>query len=163
MQIAPDGDKLTGRAADIMVFQGLKKVVIGEAKGGEIVVVGGLEEIHIGSTITDPANPKPIDPVIVDEPTVQMSFAVNNSPFAGREGKFVTSRNLRDRLYKELETNVALKVTDTGSPDTLLVAGRGELHLAVLIETMRREGYELQVSHPEVIFQTEHCIKKKPF
>ncbi|HEX9504219.1 MAG TPA: translational GTPase TypA [Patescibacteria group bacterium] len=163
MQIAPDGAKLTGRAADIMVFQGLQKISIDEATAGEIVSVAGLEEITIGSTITDPANPKQIDPVIVDEPTVQMSFAVNNSPFAGREGKFVTSRNLRDRLYKELETNVALKVTDTGSPDTLLVAGRGELHLAVLIETMRREGYELQVSQPEVIFKTEDGIKKEPF
>jgi GTP-binding protein len=117
----------------------------------------------IGSTITDPANPKQIDPVTVDEPTVQMSFAVNNSPFAGREGKFVTSRNLRERLFKELETNVALKVTDTSSPDTLAVAGRGELHLAILIETMRREGYELQVSQPEVIFKIEDGVKKEPF
>ncbi len=163
MQIAPDAAKLSGRATDIMVFQGLQKLSVEEASAGEIVSVAGLEEITIGSTITDPANPKQIDPVTVDEPTVQMSFAVNNSPFAGREGKFVTSRNLRDRLYKELETNVALKVTETGSPDTLLVAGRGELHLAVLIETMRREGYELQVSQPEVIFKTEDGVKKEPF
>ena len=163
MQIAPDTARLTGKATDIMVFQGLQKTSIEEASAGEIVSVAGLEEITIGSTITDPANPKQIDPVTVDEPTVQMSFAVNNSPFAGREGKFVTSRNLRERLYKELETNVALKVTDTPSPDTLLVAGRGELHLAILIETMRREGYELQVSQPEVIFRLEEGVKCEPF
>ncbi len=163
MQIAPDGAKLSGRVVDISVFQGLQKQSIEEASAGEIVSVAGLEEITIGSTITDPANPKQIDPVIVDEPTVQMTFSVNNSPFAGREGKFVTSRNIRDRLYKELETNVALKVTDTGSPDTFLVAGRGELHLAVLIETMRREGYELQVSQPEVIFREEDGKKTEPF
>src|SRR3989344_192352 len=163
MQIAPDGAKLTGRATDISVFSGLQKQSVEEAQAGEIVSVAGLEEITIGSTITDPANPKQIDPITVDEPTVQMSFAVNNSPFAGREGKFVTSRQLRERLYTELETNVALKVTDTGSPDTLLVAGRGELHLAILIETMRREGYELQVSQPEVIFKVEDGVKKEPF
>ncbi|HEX5429838.1 MAG TPA: translational GTPase TypA [Patescibacteria group bacterium] len=163
MQIAPDGTRLSGRATDISVFAGLQKQSVEQALAGEIVSVAGLEEITIGSTITDPANPKQIDPVTVDEPTVQMSFAVNNSPFAGREGKFVTSRNLRDRLYKELETNVALKVTDTSSPDTFLVAGRGELHLAVLIETMRREGYELQVSQPEVIFHDVDGIKSEPF
>jgi GTP-binding protein len=163
MQIAPDGAKLSGRATDISVFAGLQKLSIEQADAGEIVSVAGLEEITIGSTITDPANPKQIDPVTVDEPTVQMSFAVNNSPFAGREGKFVTSRQLRERLFKELETNVALKVTETGSPDTLLVAGRGELHLAILIETMRREGYELQVSQPEVIFKEEEGVKKEPF
>jgi GTP-binding protein len=163
MQIAPDQTKFTGRVVDISVFSGLAKQSIEEASAGEIVSVAGLEEITIGSTITDPANPKQIDPVTVDEPTVQMSFSVNNSPFAGREGKFVTSRNIRDRLYKELETNVALKVTDTGSPDTLQVAGRGELHLAILIETMRREGFELQVSQPEVIFKEENGKKTEPF
>ena len=163
MQISPDGTKLAGRATDIMVFQGLQKISLEQADAGEIVSVAGLEEMTIGSTITDPANPKQIDPVTVDEPTVQMSFAVNNSPFAGREGKFVTSRKLRDRLYKELETNVALKVSDTASPDTLLVAGRGELHLAILIETMRREGYELQVSQPEVIFHDIDGVKSEPF
>ena len=163
MQIAPDGAKFSGRATDISVFSGLQKQSIEEATAGEIVSVAGLEDITIGSTITDPTNPQQLDPVMVDEPTVQMTFAVNNSPFAGREGKFVTSRNLRDRLYKELETNVALKVTDTGSPDTMLVAGRGELHLAILIETMRREGYELQVSQPEVIFKEEDGVRKEPF
>ncbi len=163
MQINADGTRLQGRATDISVFQGLQKISINEASAGEIVSVAGLEEITIGSTITDPANPKQLATVNIDEPTVQMTFAVNNSPFAGKEGKFVTSRQIRERLYKELETNVALKVTDTGSPDTLLVAGRGELHLAVLIETMRREGYELQVSQPEVIFKEENGVKTEPF
>jgi GTP-binding protein len=163
MQISPDGTRSSGRAVDISVFQGLQKASVEEASAGEIVSVAGLVDMTIGSTITDPANPKQIPPVLIDEPTVQMTFSVNNSPFAGREGKFVTSRNLRDRLFKELETNVALKVTETGSPDTLLVAGRGELHLAVLIETMRREGYELQVSQPEVIFKDVDGIRMEPF
>lgn len=163
MQISPDGSKLTGRVTDISVFKGLQKESVEEASAGEIVSIAGLEEISIGSTITDPLNPGQLDPVTVDEPTVQMTFSVNNSPFAGREGKLITSRNIRDRLYKELETNVAMKVTETGSPDTFLVAGRGELHLAVLIETMRREGYELQVSQPEVIFREENGMKTEPF
>src|SRR3989344_4185899 len=159
MQISPDGSKLTGKVTDISLFKGLQKESVEEASAGEIVSVSGLEEISIGSTITDPLNPGQLDPVTVDEPTVQMTFSVNNSPFAGREGKLITSRNIRDRLYKELETNVAMKVAETGSPDTFLVAGRGELHLAVLIETMRREGYELQVSQPEVIFREHNGVK----
>jgi len=163
MQIAPDGARLTGKVMDISIFSGLQRVSVEEATAGEIVSVAGLDEITIGSTITDPLNPKQIDPVTVDEPTVQMTFAVNNSPFAGREGKFVTSRNLRERLSKELETNVALRMTETASPDTFLVAGRGELHLAILIETMRREGFELQVSQPEVIFKVEDGVKMEPF
>jgi len=163
MQISPDGSKLTGKVTDISLFKGLQKESVEEASAGEIVSVSGLEEISIGSTITDPLNPGQLDPVTVDEPTVQMTFSVNNSPFAGREGKLITSRNIRDRLYKELETNVAMKVSETGSPDTFLVAGRGELHLAVLIETMRREGYELQVSQPEVIFREHNGVKTEPF
>ncbi len=163
LQIAPDGARLTGKVVDISLFSGLQKQSVEEASAGEIVSVAGLDEISIGSTITDPANPRQLPPVIVDEPTVQMTFTVNNSPFAGREGKFVTSRSLRDRLFKELETNVALRVADTGSPDTFLVAGRGELHLAILIETMRREGFELQVSQPEVIYHEDGGIKKEPF
>ncbi len=163
LQITPSGDLNPGRATDIAVFKGLVKESVEEALSGEIVSVAGLENISIGSTITDPANPQRLDPVKVDEPTVQMTFGVNNSPFAGKEGKQVTSRNIRDRLYKELETNVALKVTETGSPDTYLVAGRGELHLAVLIETMRREGFELQVSQPEVIFHEIEGVKSEPF
>lgn len=163
MQIAADETKSTGRATDISIFQGLQKISVEEATAGEIVSVAGLEDITIGATITDPLNPKQIPPVSIDEPTVQMTFSVNNSPFAGREGKLITSRNIRDRLVKELETNVAMKMTETGSPDTFLVAGRGELHLAVLIETMRREGYELQVSQPEVIFKEVDGIKMEPF
>lgn len=163
MEMTADGLLRTGKATDISVFKGLLKESVEEASAGEIVSVAGLEEITIGSTITDPKNPQQLDPVQVDEPTVQMSFSVNNSPFAGREGKYVTSRNIRDRLMKELETNVAMKVTETGSPDTMLVAGRGELHLAVLIETMRREGFELQVSQPEVIFREENGVQTEPF
>ncbi len=163
LQIAPDNQMYPGRATDVSIFQGLQKESVEEATAGEIVSVAGLEEISIGSTITDPNNPQRMDPVKVDEPTVQMTFGVNNSPFAGREGKLITSRNIRDRLFKELETNVALKVTETGSPDTFQVAGRGELHLAILIETMRREGYELQVSQPEVIFREENGVKTEPF
>jgi GTP-binding protein len=163
MLISPDGQRSTGRATDISVFQGLQKQSVEAADAGEIVSVAGLENVNIGATITDPNNPQQLDPVSIDQPTVQMTFAVNNSPFAGREGKYVTSRNIRDRLFKELETNVAMKVTETGSPDTLLVAGRGELHLAVLIETMRREGYELQVSQPEVIFREIDGVKCEPY
>ena len=163
MQIAPDGKRSAGRVIDVSLFKGLLKESVEEASAGEIVSVAGLEDISIGSTITDPTNPKQLDPVKVDEPTVQMTFGVNNSPFAGREGKLVTSRNIRDRLLKELETNVALRLTETGSPDTFLVAGRGELHLAILIETMRREGFELQVSQPEVIYRDINGVKSEPF
>ncbi|OGE82172.1 MAG: GTP-binding protein TypA [Candidatus Doudnabacteria bacterium RIFCSPLOWO2_01_FULL_44_21] len=163
LQIAPDDEMFPGRAIDLSVFKGLEKESVDEATAGEIVSVAGLEEVSIGSTITDPADPKKMDPVHVDEPTVQMTFSVNNSPFAGQEGKFVTSRNLHDRLFKELETNVALKVSETGSPDSYQVAGRGELHLAILIETMRREGFELQVSQPEVIFHEKDNVRSEPF
>jgi GTP-binding protein len=163
LEITPTGEKIPGKAVDISIFQGLKKESVDEATAGEIVSVAGLTEISIGSTITDPVNPKVLPTITIDEPTVQMTFAVNNSPFAGREGKFVTSRNLRERLFKELETNVALKVEETQSADTFLVAGRGELHLAILIETMRREGFELQVSQPEVIMHEEDGIKTEPF
>lgn len=163
LEITPTGEKIPGKAVDISIFQGLQKQSVDEATAGEIVSVAGLSKISIGSTITDPANPQTLPPITVDEPTVQMTFAVNNSPFAGREGKYVTSRNLRERLFKELETNVALRVEETNSPDTFLVAGRGELHLAILIETMRREGYELQVSQPEVIMHEEDGIKLEPF
>jgi GTP-binding protein len=163
LMITPTGERIQGKATDISVFRGLNKVSVNEALGGEIVSVAGLSDVSIGSTITSLDNPKQLPPVMIDAPTVQMTFSVNNSPFAGREGKFVTSRNLRERLFKELETNVALKVSETGSPDSFLVAGRGELHLAVLLETMRREGFELQVSQPEVIIHEENGIKTEPF
>ncbi|MGE5392414.1 MAG: GTP-binding protein, partial [Candidatus Saccharibacteria bacterium] len=124
VEITPAGETLSGRVVDISVFQGLQKQSVEEALAGEIVSVAGLPDVSIGSTITDPQNPQQMPPVAIDEPTVQMTFSVNNSPFAGKEGKYVTSRKLRERLFKELETNVALKVNETGSPDTFLVAGR---------------------------------------
>ena len=124
-----------------------------EAAAGEIVAVAGLEAVLIGETLADPQAPAPLPPIRVGEPTVRMTFGVNTSPFAGREGRWGTSRKLRERLFDELRANVALRVTETDSAETFLVSGRGELHLAILIETMRREGYEFQVSRPEVIFQ----------
>jgi GTP-binding protein len=133
------------------------------AECGDIVMVAGFQSIGIGETITDPLDPRPLPPLTIDEPTVQMTFGVNTSSFSGREGKYVTSRALRDRLFRELETNVSLRVSETGSSDTFLVAGRGELHLAILIETMRREGYELQVSQPEVILHEKNGVKFEPF
>jgi len=158
-----DGRQVTSKIMSILTYEGLERVEVEEAYAGEIVAVAGFEEIGIGDTITDPGNPKPLPPPVIDEPTVQMTFGVNTSPFAGREGKFVTSRVIRARLFKELETNVSLRVSETASPDTFLVAGRGELHLAILIETMRREGYEFQVSQPEVIFHEKDGIKHEPF
>ncbi|MBI4352830.1 MAG: translational GTPase TypA [Candidatus Omnitrophica bacterium] len=151
------------KVTSLLTYEGLERVEVEEAEAGEIVAVAGFEEIGIGDTLTDPQDPKPLPPPVIDEPTVQMTFGVNVSPFAGREGKYVTSRVLRERLFRELETNVSLRVTETASPDTFLVAGRGELHLAVLIETMRREGYELQVSQPEVILQEREGAKWEPY
>ncbi len=162
-QIRRDGSAVSGKVTDLAVFSGLDRVEVEKAEAGEIVAVAGLPDIGIGETIADSEHPVALPPVAIDEPTVQMTFGVNTSPFAGREGKFLTSRHLRDRLYKELETNVSLRVEDTDSPDRLLVAGRGELHLAVLIEQMRREGYELQVSQPEVILRTEHGVVLEPY
>ena len=118
---------------------------------GDLICVSGIQDINIGETICDPENIEQLPFVKIDEPTVSMNFIVNNSPFAGREGKYVTSRNLRDRLFKEIETNVALRVEETDSADTFKVSGRGELHLSILIETMRRQNYEFQVSRPQVI------------
>lgn len=161
VEIKTDGSKITGKISNIMAFEGLNKIEVTEALAGDIVSIAGFENISIGETIADAANPVQIPPVQIEEPTVRMTFSVNNSPFAGREGKFVTSRNLRERLMKELETNVALRVEETGSTDSFLVSGRGELHLGVLIETMRREGYELQVSQPEVIYKTDSETGKK--
>jgi GTP-binding protein len=161
--LTKDGGQVPAKVADLAVFSGLERTDVDEAQAGEIVAVAGLEEVHIGDTIADAANPIALPRVTVDEPTVQMTFSVNNSPFAGREGKFLTSRHLRERLFKELETNVSLRVQETDSPDRFLIAGRGELHLAVLIEQMRREGYELQVSQPEVILHREGDTVTEPF
>lgn len=163
MLVRRDKSRVTSKITSILVYQGLDRTEVESAEAGEIVAVAGFESIGIGDTITDPSNPSPLEPPVIDEPTVQMTFGVNTSPFAGREGKYVTSRVLRDRLFKELETNVSLRVTETDSPDTFLVAGRGELHLGILIETMRREGYELQVSQPEVILHEVNGVKQEPF
>ncbi|MER3419722.1 MAG: translational GTPase TypA [Chloroflexota bacterium] len=145
------GNVTRTRAGQVFVFRGLERLEVAEAAAGDIVAVTGLEEAGIGATVTDVEEPRALPAIAVEEPTVKMTFGVNTSPFAGREGRFVTSRQLRERLFKELETNVALRVEETESPDTFLVCGRGELHLSILIETMRREGYEFQVSRPEVI------------
>jgi len=134
-------------------FEGLKRVETEDAALGEIVAVSGLGDINIGETICDVDSPEPLPFVDIDEPTISMTFSVNNSPFAGREGTYVTSRHLRERLFKELETNVSLRVEETDSPDSFKVSGRGELHLSILIETMRRQGYEFQVSKPTVIYK----------
>ena len=146
------------------MYEGLKQVDKEEAMAGDIVAITGFEDIHIGDTITNTQNPIKLPPVEIEPPTIKMTFGVNTSPFAGREGKFRTSRQLRERLIKELETNVALKVDglEQGA-ESFLVAGRGELHLAVLIETMRREGFELQVSQPEVIYHEEKGQKLEPY
>ncbi|MCC6140794.1 MAG: translational GTPase TypA [Nitrospira sp.] len=159
MLLGKDGAQIPGKVSDLAVYSGLERVDTDQASAGEIVAVAGLDEVSIGDTIADAENPVALPRVTVDEPTVQMSFSVNNSPFAGREGKYLTSRHLRDRLFKELETNVSLRVHETESADRFLVAGRGELHLGVLIEQMRREGYELQVSQPEVIIHRDEAGK----
>ncbi len=152
-RIDREGHVQTSKLTYLFVFQGLQRVPVEEASAGEIVCVAGLDEIYIGETIADPETPVALPVIRVEAPTVRMTFGVNTSPFAGREGVWGTSRKIRERLYKELEHNVAMKVEDTDSADTFVVSGRGELHLAILIETMRREGYEFQVSRPEVIYR----------
>ena len=152
--IRDDGSIKRGRISKLLGFEGLARVEIPEARAGDLVAVAGFDEVNIGETIACPDHPEALPLIRVDEPTLQMTFVVNDSPFAGKEGKFVTSRQLRDRLQKELLTNVALRVEDTDSPDRFAVSGRGELHLGILIETMRREGFEFQVSQPQVIFRT---------
>jgi len=141
----------TGRVAKLFTFEGLERTEAMSAYAGEIVALAGLEGVEIGATIADPEHPQPLRGIAVEEPTVSVDFMVNNSPFAGRDGKYVTSRQIRERLFRELERNVALRVEETSSPDTLTVSGRGELHLGILMETMRREGYEFAVSRPRVI------------
>ena len=162
-KITHSGAKTVGKVTALQMYQGMKAVDAVEAEAGDIVAIAGFDDIQIGETLADAQNPVQIPPVHVEPPTVKMTFGVNTSPFAGKEGKLVTSRNIRDRLYKELETNVALQVEDTDQGDTFLVSGRGELHLAVLIETMRREGFELQVSQPQVIFIEENGQKLEPY
>ena len=152
--IKDDGSLKKGRISKLLGFEGLQRVDIDEASAGDLVAVAGFDDVNIGETIACPDEPKALPLIKVDEPTLQMTFVVNDSPFAGKEGKFVTSRQIRDRLQRELLTNVALRVEDTDSPDSFAVSGRGELHLGILIETMRREGCEFQVSQPQVIFRT---------
>jgi GTP-binding protein len=147
----PDGSIAKTRVTQLYVFEGLKREPVTSAGIGEIVALAGIENIEIGDTITSPDNPHPLPAIAVDEPTIAMIFGVNNSPFAGREGRFVTSRQVKERLDKEILGNVAIRVEETDSPDQFKVSGRGELQLAILIEMMRREGYELQVSKPEAI------------
>lgn len=160
--IMRDGKSKSARIEKLFGFQGLKRVEIEEAGAGDIVAIAGIKDINIGETIADPNHPEALPVLKIDEPTLQMTFLVNNSPFAGREGKWVTSRKLRERLLKELETDVSLRVEDTDSPDAFVVSGRGELHLGILIENMRREGYELQVSKPEVIVKEIDGKKMEP-
>ena len=151
-----------GKIAKVYTHVGLKKIEVEEAKAGDIIEVTGLSDISIGDTICDPEHIEKIDFVNIDEPTVSMTFSVNDGPFAGKEGKFVTSRHLRDRLFKELEKNVSLRVKEGETPDSFEVSGRGELHLAILIETMRREGFELLVSRPKVIIKEIDGVKCEP-
>ena len=163
VSICEKDDKISqGRIAKVYTHMGLKKVEVDEVSAGDIIEVSGIPNIHIGDTICDFNNPEKIPFVDIDEPTVSMTFSVNNGPFAGREGQFITSRHLRDRLFKELDRNVSLRVEETASPDSFVVSGRGELHLSVLIETMRREGFELLVSRPKVIFKEIDGVKCEP-
>ncbi len=148
-----DGTMEDARVTKIYTFEGLKRVEVEEASVGDIIAISGMEDVDIGETIADAADPAPLPFVAIEEPTLSMNFVVNNSPFAGQDGKYVTTRNLQERLMKELRSNVSLRVELTDSPDAFKVSGRGELHLGVLIESMRREGYELQVSRPEVIYK----------
>ena len=157
------GDHETkAKVGKVYVYQGLKRVEVDEAGMGEIVALTGLGDVSIGYTVADAENPEALPTINIDEPTLSMTFGVNTSPFAGREGQFVTSRHLRDRLFKEIETNVAMHVEETDSADVFKVSGRGELHLSILIEQMRREGYELQVGKPEVVYKMINGQKCEP-
>ena len=161
--ICKQNDKITqGKVAKLFTYEGLKRTEVEEAQAGDIVSLSGIADIGIGETICDLNHPEKIDFVDIDEPTVSMTFSVNNGPFAGKEGQFITSRHIRDRLFKELERNVSLRVKETDSADSFEVCGRGELHLSVLIETMRREGFELLVSRPKVIFKEIDGVKCEP-
>ena len=157
-----DGNIQQLKISKLYTYMGLKKTEIEEAHAGDIIAVVGIPDINIGETIADSINPEAIPFVDIDEPTLRMTFSVNNSPFAGKEGQYITSRHLRDRLFKELESNVSLRVEETDSPDSFVVSGRGELHLSVLIENMRREGFELMVSRPTVIYKEIDGVKCEP-
>ena len=158
----PNGEKRSGKISKIFTFKGLEKIESEKAEAGDIVMIAGLPDIDIGETITTDEEAKPLPAIAVDEPTIELNFLVNSSPFAGREGKYVTSRQIRERLERELEVNVGLRV-DFSSGDTFKVSGRGELHIAILLENMRREGYELSVSQPQVIIQEVDGKKLEPY
>ena len=158
-----DGTTKNVKITKLFEFSGLKRCETESARFGDIIAIAGIPDVNIGETICDPESIEPLPFVKIDEPTVSMNFIVNNSPFAGREGKYVTSRNLRERLWRELETNVSLRVEETDSTDAFKVSGRGELHLSILIETMRREGYEFSVSRPRVILKEEKGKVQEPF
>ncbi len=158
----PTGETRSGKITKMFTFKGLQKVEASEVAAGDIAMIAGLPDIYIGETITTDQNADPLPAIAIDEPTITLNFLVNNSPFAGREGKFVTSRQIRDRLERELEINVGLRVDFSGG-DTFKVSGRGELHIAILLENMRREGYEMQVSQPQVIFHEEGGERREPF
>jgi len=158
----PDGTMRTGKTTKVFTFRGLERAQAAEASAGDIALIAGLPDIYIGETVTTDEAAAPLPAIAVDEPTIALNFLVNNSPFAGREGKYVTSRQIRERLMKELEVNVGLKI-DFDKTETFHVSGRGELHIAVLIENMRREGYELQVSQPQVIIREENGEKLEPY
>jgi len=160
--IRGDGSQVTGRISKLLGYDGLQQIELQQAGAGDIVSIAGFEEIGIGETVADPEHPVALPYVAIDEPTLSMNFIVSNSPFAGQEGKYVTSRNLRDRLMRELRTNVSLRVEETDNTDTFKVSGRGELHLSILIENMRREGYELSVSKPEVILREIDGVTCEP-
>ncbi|MBI2484139.1 translational GTPase TypA [Candidatus Uhrbacteria bacterium] len=160
--ISRDGSVKKMKISALMTFEGLGRVETASVSVGDLVAIAGIDEVTIGDTLADANNPIQISPIMIEQPTVKMTFAVNTSPFAGREGNYCTSRNLRERLFKELETDVALRVEEGKGADEFIVSGRGELHLAILIERMRREGYELQVSRPEVIFHEEDGVQKEP-
>lgn len=160
--IKPSGEKRTGKLTKVFTFKGLERVDVPEAQAGDIVMVAGLPDVYIGETIMTDPNAEALPAIAIDEPTITVNFLVNNSPFAGREGKYVTSRQLREYLERELEVNVGLKV-DFVSPDNFKVSGRGELHIAILLENMRRAGYEMQVGQPQVIVREEEGVKVEPF
>jgi GTP-binding protein len=157
-----DGKIVKSRIKELYVFEGLGRAKVSEVKSGDLCAITGIEGFEIGDTIADFENPEGLKPISIDEPTMSMLFTINNSPFFGREGKFLTSRHVRERLYKEMEKNLALRVDETDSADAFLVFGRGILHLSILIETMRREGYELQVGQPQVILKMIDGVKCEP-
>ncbi len=157
-----DGDRRNVRISKLYQFEGLKRTEVATASMGDLICVSGISELNIGDTACDPDHVEALPFVKIDEPTISMNFIVNNSPFAGKEGKFVTSRNIRDRLFKEVETNVSMRVEETETTDSFKVSGRGELHLSILIETMRRQGYEFSVSRPKVILKEENGVTMEP-